>query len=226
MLSEYIGVGILRYFNYLAIFGITFSVFNVVASVNKRDCLYKTNTICQAIIKLSPDYDKKKAYKLSNHISKVSKKFDLNPLLIVSIAFQESSFRLNTIRKAKGLFFNNVSKKFEKKWVGEDFCMMQINYKNIIDMKLDTNKLLTDIRYCLNTGAKILSKYKKKYSKKDKFWWTRYNAKSPEKREEYLDKINQHLTALENKEEETNPYIAKIEKKEEEVERQLASNQN
>ena len=67
---------------------------------------------------------------------------------------------------------------------------------NIKKMNLDVQKLLTRPSYCIEAGAKILSKYKKKHSKKDKIWWTYYNANTIAKRKIYYNKVIRHLDKL------------------------------
>lgn len=172
------------------------SAFGSVKKLNRKDCMYKKNTICKSMIKLHPKMDKKKAYKLSNLFSKVAKKYKVDPKLLVSIAYQESTFKPKTVRKVTGLVFNEETGEYKEVKVGEDFCMMQIHQSNIRKMKLDVAKLLKDPKYCLEAGAKILTKYKKKHSKTEKKWWTRYNAKSKAKRAIYFNHISKHLKKL------------------------------
>ncbi len=163
------------------------------AELKKDNCLHKRNKICHSIIKLNDRIDHKEAYKLSNVFSKVSKIYKLDPKLLVSIAFQESSFNGSAVRKVSGLVFDEEKGEYKKLSVGADFCMMQIHMSNIKKMKLDVNRLLTDKAYCIEAGAKILSRYKKQHSKTDKSWWTYYNAKTKAKRDIYFNKVVKHL---------------------------------
>jgi soluble lytic murein transglycosylase-like protein len=172
------------------------AAFGSVKKLNRKDCMYKKNTICKSMLKLHPKMDHKKAYKLSNLFSRVAKKYKVNPKLLISIAYQESTFKPKTVRRVTGLVFNEETGEYKEVKVGEDFCMMQIHQSNIRKMKLDVAKLLKDPRYCLEAGAKILTKYKKKYSKTEKEWWTRYNAKSTAKRAIYFNHITRHLNKL------------------------------
>jgi hypothetical protein len=185
--------------SFLALF-LTFILANpLMAELGPKDCLYKKNTICQKLVTLRPRMDHKEAYKLSNHFHKIAKKYSLNPNLVISIAFQESSFKLDTVRKIIGLVYNEEKQNFKELRVGSDFCMMQINTKNIRKMKLNVKKLLSDPAYCIEAGAKILATYKTLHSKKDKKWWTFYNAINESKRDIYFRHVSRHLKKISNK---------------------------
>lgn len=57
-----------------------------------------------------------------------------------------------------------------------DYGIMQVNAHNIKALKLNKKRLLTDIQYSMDSGAKILAWFKKKYAKKElKTWFCRYN---------------------------------------------------
>ena len=158
--------------------------------------MYKKNTICQKLVKLRPAIDHKEAYKLSNHFYKIAKQYRLDHNLLISIAFQESAFNLNAVRKITGLFYDQVKDKFEEIRVGADFCMMQINTKNIRKMKLSVKKLLIDPAYCIESGAKILKSYQVLYANKDLKWWTYYNAIHSSKRDIYFHHVTRHLRKI------------------------------
>jgi hypothetical protein len=177
------------------IFGAT----STYASVKKNECLHKRNTICRNMHKLNPTMDLKEAYKLSNLFNKFAIQYDISPTLLVSIAFQESSFKTDAVRKVTGLVFDNESKKYKKVRVGSDFCMMQIHMININKMDLKVDKLLNSPSYCIETGAKILSRYKGLYGKKNENWWTHYNAKSKAKQNIYYNKVSRHLKKIDLK---------------------------
>ena len=183
----------------LAAFLTLFLSNTLMAELTSKDCMYKKNTICQKLITLRPRLDHKEAYKLSNHFHKISKKYKLDANLLISIAFQESSFKLNTVRKILGLIYDDDTETFKEMRLGSDFCMMQINTKNIRKMKLNVKKLLNNSAYCIEAGAKILASYKVLHSKKDKTWWTFYNAILESKRDIYCHHVSRHLKKITNK---------------------------
>jgi hypothetical protein len=169
---------------------------NALADRKPKDCLYKDNTICQKLVTLRPRLDHKKAYKLSNHFHRIAKKYQIRPDLLISIAFQESAFNLNVVRKISGLIYDEVAATFKEVKLGADFCMMQIHASNIKKLKLDAKKLLSDPAYCIESGAKILATYKEEHSKTNKKWWAYYNAIHIDKREIYYKQVSRHLKKL------------------------------
>jgi hypothetical protein len=183
-------------FRVLTLIIMLFGAANAFGTDKKSDCLHKTNTICKSINKLNPKMDLKEAYKLSNLFAKMARKYKLPPKLLVSIAFQESSFKHDAIRKVSGFVFDTDSNEYKKVKVGSDFCMMQIHISNINKMELSVEKLLNSPKYCIEAGAKVLSRYKGLYSKTQKNWWTHYNAKSKAKQNIYFNKVSRHLKKI------------------------------
>lgn len=170
-----------------------FSSFSAVASNSK--CMEKKNVLCQSIIKLNPYMDHDEAYKLSNYFHKNALKYKVPSKVLVAIAFQESAFKQDTVRKVRGYTFDEVFGYKEVK-IGADFCMMQINIKNIRKMELDVEQLLNDPKYCIEAGARVLSEYREKYGEKDPMWWAYYNATSKYKREVYHTMVSRHLNKI------------------------------
>jgi len=168
------------------------------AQLSKNDCLHEDNVICHKLIKLNSKMGHKRAYKLSNEFHQIGKKYNIPSDILISIAYQESSFRENIVRTVTG-FVADDDNKFVKVEVGTDFCMMQINIVNIKKMHLDTQKLLDDSAYCIEAGAKILSQYQEKHSDTEEDWWTRYNAVTKENRAIYLRKVSRHLSKIQER---------------------------
>lgn len=146
------------------------------AKTKSHKCLWKNNPICGAMTKLKPGIDLDYALKLSNAFVKVAKVKKLPVNLLVSIAMQESSFKLDAVRKVHGLTLEE--EEYSSAWVATDFCLMQINASNIKRMKLDASRLITDAEYCITAGALILNDSKSRFSKKEFDWFSRYNAVS------------------------------------------------
>lgn len=183
----------------LCLLGLSLGSYCSFAAVKKTNCLHKKNTLCRSMLKLNPEMDPKKAYHLSNIFSQLSKKYKIDPKLILSIAFQESSFKLDAVRKVTGLIYDIETSSYKTMRVGSDFCMMQIHISNIKKMNLNVKKLLKNPRYCIENGVKILAKYKRRFSKKTSIWWTHYNAKTKAKQKIYLNKVSKHLNKIQKK---------------------------
>ena len=183
----------------LYILSLSLGSYSGIAAVKKTHCLHKKNTLCRSMLKLNPEMDPQKAYHLSNIFSQLSKKYKIDPKLILSIAFQESTFKLDAVRKVTGFVYDADSSSYKTMRVGSDFCMMQIHISNIKKMNLNVKKLLKNPRYCIENGVKILAKYKRRYSKKSSEWWTHYNAKTKAKQKIYLSKVSRHLDKIRKK---------------------------
>lgn len=163
----------------------------------KHPCLDRKHPICRYIHTLNPNMPLNEAIILSNSFSKVAKEFKIPPQLLISIAWQESSFKLDAVRNVNGLVNEGGVYKFSV--VGSDFCMMQINAINIKNLEIDPNRLLTDVEYCLKAGARILTfakAYEKKDSAKNQKWWTRYNASNEMHRDNYEKAVMRHWRKL------------------------------
>ena len=74
-----------------------------------------------------------------------------------------------------------------------DFCMMQINDHTIKRYGFDQDRLMKDLPYCVGAGVQVLSDLKKRYGKREKDYWSRYNAVSPDKRENYRQLVERFL---------------------------------
>jgi len=142
------------------------------------------------ILTLRPKMNRRLAMKYSNSFYRYSRKYELDPYLLVSIAMQESGISPSKIRVVKG--YVAVDGKYVPMEIETDFCMMQIHYRNVEIMNLDLKKLQTDYDYCISIGAKILASFKRLEKDGQEHWWSRYNARSPYKRRIYESLVNRY----------------------------------
>ena len=142
------------------------------------------------ILTLRPKMNKRLAMKYSNSFYRYSRRYDLDPYRLVSIAMQESGISPSKIRVVKG--YVAVDGKYVPMEIETDFCMMQIHYRNVEIMKLDLKKLQSDYDYCISIGAKILASFKRLEKQGEENWWSRYNARSPYKRKIYESLVNRY----------------------------------
>lgn len=144
--------------------------------------------------------------KLSNEIYRASKKYRIPARIYTAILMQESRYRLNAIREVKGHSkltpteekeaLNNciyqkyvkysvcAEKVFEARKIVKvvtDYGIAQIYYETADSYKFDTELLLSDLQYSVDSGAKVLSYFHKRYSKKESDWWVRYNIGTRQK---------------------------------------------
>lgn len=97
-------------------------------------------------------------------IVKKSKKYKVSPRLLSAILMQESSYKLNTVNR------KCINCKIT------DYGISQIHYKNLNRFNLDPHKLISDLDYSVDAGARILAHYKKFSDKEPNLWWSRFNC--------------------------------------------------
>lgn len=143
----------------------------------KVDC-NKHKIFCQ-IKKNKPSINNNYAMKLSNKIYNASLKYKIPANIYTAILMQESTYKLEAKKCQKGIltkegksFYKNTPKAV----VCSDFGISQIHYKTVDRYRFDVDKLLTDLEYSVNSGAKVLSWFFKKYAHKDINWFSRYNC--------------------------------------------------
>lgn len=127
---------------------------------------------------LTPEY----VANLARTFERVSKRYKLSPDRLSAMAMQESGYVLD----AKQCYELNRE-------IRCDFCMMQINDHTIQSYGFDVQKLMTDLDYCVDAGAQVLSDFRKQYAKTDKDWFTHYNAVSKEKRLVYKHLVERFM---------------------------------
>jgi len=184
----------------LLLFLISGTLFSEQVAISQPDkrthaCFNGKNPICEDLLILKPGFGPGEALRLSNVFHKVSRRYRLNPRLMVAIAFQESSLTLEAVRQVRGISLEENSSN-DLITVGSDFCMMQINAGNISRLGLDAKKLLTDAEYCIEAGARILRDFQKKYGDLERNWWSRYNSCTPTYREMYEKLVSAHWKKL------------------------------
>lgn len=84
----------------------------------------------------------------------------------------------------------------------KDYSLAQINYKiwapeleRVKKIKLDKNKLKTDIDYSVEMMCEILSIFKDRFEK-DKMWYARYHSSTPGLKVKYGTKVNNAISSL------------------------------
>lgn len=136
-----------------------------IASVCSKHPVY-----CQ-IRKNKPTISKKYAMRISNIIHKMHLKHKIPTKIFTAILNQESGYSL----KAKGRKCG-YTKKGTKECVYTDYGISQIHWKSVELWKFDLTRLTTDLEYSIEAGAIILADVMKRFEKKDKEWYTRYNC--------------------------------------------------
>lgn len=116
--------------------------------------------------------------KLSNAIYKASKKHKVPADLYTAILMQESRYKNGNAYCEKGSPRPDFKKIVE---VCSDFGISMINIRHTelnpkSPYKFSIDKLMNDMQYSIDAGAQILSWFHKRYSKRETYWWVRYNC--------------------------------------------------
>lgn len=147
----------------------------IIFSAEKRNICAQNPIYCQ-IVKNKPTINRKYAMKLSNLIYKITKNHNINAHSFTAILAQESMY--------KNKVFNKKSK---------DYGIAQINIHTAKRFGFKPKKLLNNLEYSLKAGAIILADLKKRYGKKEKYYWTRYNSFRKINREKYKKLVMRYL---------------------------------
>lgn len=152
--------------------------------------------VLSQIQKNNPSLDQAYAEKLAQVIVEKSIKFRIPANVFTAILMQESGYNV-AAKAVKCGFVNETSE--EKKCVITDFGISQIHHKNISRFKFDRKKLLSNLEYSVDAGAKVLSTYTRYSHKEPKTWFCRYNTgtrsfkKIKENCLEYKHKVDRYL---------------------------------
>lgn len=179
-------------------------IYSCTANASTIDCS-KHSIYCQ-IIKNKPSINKKYAMRLSNVIYNKTKQHNIDPVIFTAIIAQESMYKLSAKNCIRGLTtklrmvkdkngitdLDKTGEVLVEARVCTDFGLTQIHYGNVKKSKLDAQKLTTDLEYSVDEGAKVL-KHFKRYKKKEKDWWTRYNSPTRSNREIYKKLVERFL---------------------------------
>jgi len=133
---------------------------------------YFQSPIYEQIINNRPNINQEYAQVLSKSIQEVSKKYNIEPNIYTAILMQESTYRLDAI--------NTNCKDYEiledQIVINDDDCKMhafgiaQIHYKNLPRYGFNKIKLLTNLDYSLEAGARVLSDMKRMFPNEDNYW--------------------------------------------------------
>lgn len=124
------------------------------------------------ILKNNPKINKQYAENLSLVISNKSKEYNVPTKVFTAILMQESRYNLNAVNLKCGVSVTTG----KKDCVITDFGVSQIHYLNVKRFNFDKKRLVSDLTYSVDAGAKILSNYVKFQKKEPKTWYSRYNC--------------------------------------------------
>lgn len=162
-----------------------FFVKNLEKQEETNNTLDKKTLEIQLAIEHYYNYKVKKSYEIAQSIKVNAQKYNIDPVLFLSIMKVESDFD-QSATNASG-----------------DFSVAQINYKiwskafkELGKEPLDKEKLKTDVHYSIERMAEILSYLSERYSSTDPLWYARYHNWKPKFKLPYAKKVNRQLATL------------------------------
>lgn len=161
----------LIYFYVFLLCSYPYSIDNSVHSMFRA----KPDPTLSQILKNRPDIDKSYAKQVSNSISRVADKYNLNPKLLTAILMQESRYRVQAVSSTNS-----------------DFGISQIHKFTVNRYKFNKKRLISDIDYSVEAGAIVLKDFYKRYAKEPK-WWTRFNSSNKIARARYAKLVERWL---------------------------------
>lgn len=142
--------------------------------------------IQNAIKGVKPRLEDSKVERYANAIQKAANKFGIDPLTLVVIAHQESSFRENLPEGPAGEL---GMLQIRKNWIENPKLKRQFKNIKVGDLK--------NPERAFEIAAWILSDLKRSRGKGKLPFWTYYNAKKLKNRLQYYVRVKRHLAAIE-----------------------------
>ena len=134
------------------------------AYAKRESFAIRATKIQRRIKKFKPSINRMYAYIIAKNIVRASDRHNVPPKVLTAILKVESNFTLHAIR---------IDRKSRRP---TDYGIGQIHIGTIRRMQLDKERLVTDLEYSILVSAEILSWFKKKFARKEKYWYARYNC--------------------------------------------------
>jgi hypothetical protein len=137
------------------------------------------------IKKIKPQLDVKKRVILANYLFRSSKKYKIDPKIMVAIIDTESDFDNTKISNTGDLSLAQIN--------------TQVWNKELARLKLptiDPKRLLKDEKYALNQMGRILSILQTRHAEKDKKWFARYHSRTQKYKQVYSKKVESRMRMI------------------------------
>lgn len=146
---------------------------------------YNTTTIFEMIKVVQPKMNDKKRKKIALALYRASKKYAIDPKIMVAIISTESDFNHAAVSITGDLSLAQINTKV---WNAE-FLRLGLSQINIKLLKKDE-------AYALNKMGKILSILKNRHEKKDTQWYANYHSKTKKFKNVYNIKVQSKLKLI------------------------------
>jgi hypothetical protein len=146
---------------------------------------HHTKVISKMIKAVQPQMSLKKRNQIALKLYKASRKFSVDPKIMVAIISTESSFRNNVVSSTGDISLAQINTVVWDK----EFARLGLG-------KIDIKLLKKDETYALNKMGKILSILKKRHAKKDNQWYARYHSKTKVHKDRYSNQVETRLRKI------------------------------
>ena len=146
---------------------------------------YYVSTISKMIAAVQPEISDKKREIISLALYQTSKKFQIDPKLMVAIISTESGFDNTVVSTSGDLSLAQINTKV---W---DVEFLRLGYG-----KIDKKLLKNDQAYALDKMGKILSVIKSRHGKKDSRWYAIYHSRTKKFKNQYDGKIQERFRMI------------------------------
>ncbi len=173
----------------LLIIAIIFSLFSTQVmpkSMTKAEVArYNVNMISKMIKIIQPDLNTKKRKQIALELFKASKKFEVDPKIMVAIIATESNFNNDAVSSSGDLSLAQINTK-----------VWDLEFQRLGLAKINIKRLKKDEAYALNKMGAILSILKARHAKKDTKWYATYHSRTKKYKDLYFKKVQSHLRSI------------------------------
>lgn len=146
---------------------------------------YNVGKISKMIKAVQPNLSDKKREKISLALYRASKKFQVDPKIMVAIISTESGFDNAAVSSSGDLSLAQINTK-----------VWDLEFKRLGLGKINKKLLKKNETYALNKMGKILSILKRRHAKKDAQWYAIYHSKTKKYKNAYDGKIQKRFRAI------------------------------
>ena len=151
----------------------------------KEVTTYNTNIISKMISAIQPELKKADRNRIAYSLYKTTKKYNIDPKLMIAIIGTESDFVNSKVSKTGDLSMAQINTTVWNK----EFVRLELD-------KLNSKRLKKDEAYALNKMAEILNILKARHAKKDNQWFARYHSQTKKHKNEYSIKVEKRLRKI------------------------------
>lgn len=146
---------------------------------------YNVLTISKMIKAVQPELNSKKRAQISRALYNTSKKFQVDPKIMVAIISTESGFNNSAVSVSGDISLAQINTK-----------VWDVEFARLGLGKINKKLLKKDEAYALDKMGKILSLLKSRHAKKDAKWYAIYHSRTKKFKNKYDGKIQERFRMI------------------------------